>query len=380
MAPDAVELTRRLLQFNTINPPGVERASARFLGELLADYGFRVDYSEFAPERTSVIARLGGVSGKLPLGFTGHLDTVPLGAAAWTRNAFGASLEGGKLYGRGSSDMKSGIAAFVVAALRLAPKLEKGPGVTLVLTADEETGCQGSLHLIEQPELLGRVGALIIGEPTGNYPLLGHKGALWLELVARGVTAHGSMPERGDNAIYKAVAAIEQLRRFDFETPAHTLMGAPTLNVGTVRGGLNINSVPDEAVIGVDIRTVPGQDHSALVSRLERALEGTAAVRAIVDVAGIYSEPSHPWIQEVFAASAGHLGSTPVPRAATYFTDGAVLERAYCATPMVILGPGQPELAHQTDEYCVLERVEQAAALYGELLERWHDLPGVAGL
>src|SRR6185295_17569674 len=147
-----------------------------------------------------------------------------------------------KLYGRGASDMKSGLAAFIVAALKLADELKRGPGVTLVITADEECGCGGAAHLVAKRELLGEVGALLIGEPTANYPLVGHKGALWLEATTRGVTAHGSMPERGDNAIYKASAAISRLRKFDFEAPPHALMGTPTLNVGTIRGGLNVNS------------------------------------------------------------------------------------------------------------------------------------------
>ena len=125
--PDAVQLTRELLGFNTINPPGAEQACARHVGALLERAGFAVDYAEFAPARTSLVARIGNMSGSAkgrpPLGFTGHIDTVPLGAAAWTADAFGASMEGGKLYGRGASDMKSGVAAFVIAALGLADKL-----------------------------------------------------------------------------------------------------------------------------------------------------------------------------------------------------------------------------------------------------------------
>src|SRR5579862_6047698 len=143
--PDAVQLTRELLRFNTINPPGAEQACAEHLGVLLERAGFDVAYSEFAPARTSLVARIGNVNGdaksKPPLGFTGHIDTVPLGAAVWKVDAFGASQEGGKLYGRGSSDMKSGIAAFVVAALRHAGKLKSSVGLALVITADEECGC-----------------------------------------------------------------------------------------------------------------------------------------------------------------------------------------------------------------------------------------------
>ncbi len=369
--PDAVQLTRELLKFNTINPPGAEQACAQHVGELLKRAGFTVDYAEFEPTRTSLVARIGGAKGKPPLGFTGHIDTVPLGAAAWKADAFGASMEGGKLYGRGSTDMKSGVAAFVVAALSMADKLKNGPGITLVITADEECGCGGAAHLVKQGKLLGEVGALVIGEPTANYPLIGHKGAFWLDVTTRGITAHGSMPERGDNAIYKAAAAIGKLREFDFEAPPHALMGAPTLNVGTVHGGLNINSVPDETVIGVDIRTLPGQDHALIRSRLQRLLGETIEVTPTIDVAAIYSDPAQPWIQRVFDVTEPRLGVRPQARCATYFTDAAVLKDAYRDIPMVVLGPGEPELAHQTDEYCLVDRIEQAVDIYTDLIKDW---------
>lgn len=369
--PDALQLTRELLKFNTINPPGAEQACAQHLGDLLKRAGFTVDYAEFAPTRTSLVAKIGGVKGKRPLGFTGHIDTVPLGSAVWKADAFGASLEGGKLYGRGSSDMKSGVAAFVVAALRMVEQLKNGPGVTLVITADEECGCGGATYMVKQGNLLGEVGALVIGEPTANYPLVGHKGAFWLDVKTHGITAHGSMPEQGDNAIYKAAAAITKLRDFDFETPAHALMGAPTLNVGTVHGGLNINSVPDSTVIGVDIRSVPGQDHALLQSRMQRMLGETVEVTATLDVASIYSDPAQPWIQHVFDVTQSRLGARPQAKTATYFTDAAVLKEAYRDIPMVVLGPGEPQLAHQTDEYCLVDRIEESVAIYSELIKDW---------
>ena len=226
-------------------------------------------------------------------------------------------------------------------------------------------------NMVKQGNLLGEVGALVIGEPTANYPLVGHKGAFWLDVKTHGITAHGSMPEQGDNAIYKAAAAITKLRDFDFETPAHALMGAPTLNVGTVHGGLNINSVPDLTVIGVDIRSVPGQDHALLQSRMQRMLGETVEVTATLDVASIYSDPAQPWIQHVFDVTQSRLGARPQAKTATYFTDAAVLKEAYRDIPMVVLGPGEPQLAHQTDEYCLVDRIEESVAIYSELIKDW---------
>ena len=110
---DPRALTRELLRFNTINPPGMERACARHLGGLLEAAGFRVAYHEFAESRTSLVAEIGGDDARAPICFTGHIDTVPLGAAPWTKDAFAGETDGDRVYGRGSTDMKSGIAAIV---------------------------------------------------------------------------------------------------------------------------------------------------------------------------------------------------------------------------------------------------------------------------
>src|SRR5207237_9834947 len=175
-------------------------------------------------------------------------------AAPWTRNPLGGEVDAGRRYGSSSRDMKSSIAAMVEAALRLAKTPLRKAGITLVLLAGEETGCEGAAHLAKVPGALGRAGALMVGEPTGNRPVIGHKGALWLRARARGVTAHGSMPQMGVNAVVKAAQAVLALSSFRFDVPPDALLGAPTLNGGTIKGGLNVNSVPAEAVIGIELR------------------------------------------------------------------------------------------------------------------------------
>jgi succinyl-diaminopimelate desuccinylase len=144
-----------------------------------------------------------------------------------------------------------------------AERLEGTPGVVLYITAGEEAGSQGAFVLARRG-MLGEAGALVVAEPTTNRPLCGHKGALWLKATTRGVTAHASMPDQGVNAIYAAARAVGRLESFDFGVERHPVMEAPTLNVGTLHGGLNINSVPDRAEIGIDIRTIPGMRHGPL--------------------------------------------------------------------------------------------------------------------
>ncbi len=362
---DAIALTRALLHFDTVNPPGRERECARHVGALLAEAGFKVDYHEYADHRTSVIARAGGSEAKPPLCLTGHLDVVPLGARPWAKDPFAGEADGDKLYGRGSSDMKAGVAAMLLAARGTAKNLAGTPGIVLVLTASEETGCIGSQHLASLPQLMGRAGAIVVGEPTSNAPLVGHKGSLKFYARFRGVSAHGSMPHLGVNAIYKAARALARLEKFDFGVPAHRVMGAPTLNVGTIEGGSTVNAVPDAAAIGVDIRTVPGMDHSELLKKLNSLLE-EAEIEVFSDLQPVWTEPEEAWVQRVFEICKAHE-----VRTAPYMTDAANLLKAYPGAPAVVLGPGEAAMAHQTDEYCSMERTRQAVAIYEALIRDW---------
>ena len=241
----------------------------------------------------------------------------------------------------------------------------------MVITADEECGCGGAKQLVEDATLLGKVGALIVGEPTNNYPLVGHKGALWLEAVAKGVTAHGSMPERGVNAVYLVAKAVMALENFHFPDCKHRLMGSPTLNVGNIFGGMNINSVPDYARIGIDIRTVAGMNHDDVKALIQEAVGLDITLNTLVDVGPVFTDPKNDWVQEVFGVMEKQLGEAPQAKTVSYFTDAAILHQAYVNTPTVVLGPGEAQMAHQTDEYCLVDRLEQGFDGYRDLIRAW---------
>jgi succinyl-diaminopimelate desuccinylase len=375
-ALSAIELTRKLIGFKTINPPGDETGCIEFLADLLSGGGFKTRLYHFAPGRASLVATLGKNGRRLPLCFAGHVDTVPLGSAAWQREPFAGTIEDGKIYGRGASDMKSGIAALVVAALEAASQIKGQENLILVIVGGEETGCEGSFHLAGLDGVLEKAGGVIVAEPTSNFPLVGHKGALWLKAATEGVTAHGSMPECGVNAIYKAARAVDQLTQFDFGVPPHPHLGKPTLSVGTISGGMNINSVPDAAEIGIDLRTIPGINHADLLRELAVYLGPEVSLEPVIDVEGIWTDPQHPWIQEVYHVLTPILGQRPEPKTVAFFTDAAALTQAYPGAPIVILGPGEPQLAHQTDEYCFLSRIEEAVETYRQIAGRWYGIPG----
>lgn len=371
MTIGAVELTQELVRFDTINPPGNERSCAERLGGFLEDAGFDLTYHEFGKDRANLIARIGGDDAKPSLCFTGHLDTVPLGLQPWSVDPFAAEISGGKLWGRGSTDMKSGVAAFTVATISLADKLTGTPGLELVITAGEETACSGAFDLAGKSDALGKVGAVVVAEPTSNRPWVGHKGALWLKGTAKGITAHGSMPEQGANAIYKAARALTKLEEFDFNVARHPVLGGPTLNVGTVKGGINVNSVPDHVEFTIDMRTIPSQDHDRLCEQIASYLGDEAEIEKMIDVGGVWTEPEDEWMQQVFGVVSNMTDWSPAIETATYFTDASALTPAYGGPPTVVLGPGEAALAHQTDEYCFVERIDEATDIYVEITKRW---------
>jgi succinyl-diaminopimelate desuccinylase len=297
-----------------------------------------------------------------------------LGARPWAFEPFSGLIDDGNLYGRGSSDMKSGIAAFVVAGIEMANQAKQGAGVTMIITAGEETGCEGAFHLAANKEIvdfLGPAGCFVVAEPTANEPLLGHKGAYWLRAKTEGVTAHGSMPERGDNAFYKLAKAALTLEQFKFDTPPHAMMGQGTLNIGTAKAGLNINSVPDAAEMTLDIRTVAGQSHTHIYGCLCKALGPTVQLDTIIDIEGVFTPANDPWMETVFDHCTQLNGVRPIEKTVSYFTDASALKSVIGNPPTVILGPGQPEMAHQTNEFCYVDKIEDATKLFANLISDW---------
>jgi succinyl-diaminopimelate desuccinylase len=369
----AAHLTQELIRFETINPPGNESPCAHYLGGILEAAGFNTSYASMGDNRDNLIAWIGGEEGRLPICFSGHTDVVPLGAAPWTVAPFGGEIADGRIYGRGSSDMKSGVAAFATAAFKLAPRLGATPGLVLVITAGEERGCEGA-NLLSRQGLLPKAGAIVVAEPTANRVLAGHKGVFWLEGAARGVTAHGSMPEQGDNAVYKAARAALALEAFDFSGDAHPILGRPTVNVGWMRGGLNVNSVPDEARFGVDVRLVPGVERERLIERFRQASGGEVDFEVKGASDAVWTDPGDAWVRDVAGVVQSATGAASPIGGASFFTDAAALKLGMGNPPTVILGPGEPSMAHQTDEYCLVKRVEEAEAIFAELIVRWCGL------
>lgn len=370
----ATSLTRDLVRTNTVNPPGMEEKSVLLLGNLLEKAGFRIRTHAFEPGRLSLVARM-GANDRDGLCMTGHLDTVPLGEKPWTTDPFGGEIMDNALWGRGSADMKAGVAAMVVAACSMAAAhpdpSHAGPALEIVLTASEENGCFGARDLAAH-DLLGRCGAVVVGEPTNNRPMLGHKGVFWLEATFSGRTAHAAYPHLGDNALLKAARAALAVDASLFAADPHAVMGSPTVNIARLTSGDNYNSVPDKAVLGMDIRSTALWPHARIREQVETATrEFEPKFRILADMPPLWSEPDTPWITRVFDQIEARNTIRPKPEIASFYTDGGVLGPAYGNVPTIILGPGDSAHAHQVDEHILVERIDQAVVLYTELIRDW---------
>lgn len=371
---NAISLTEKLISFNTVNPEGNEKDIAIFVGNLLADNGFTIDFHNLGNNRLTLIAEKGLSNFIPPVVLTGHFDTVPLGEKQWNEDPFSGTIKEGKIYGRGSSDMKGGLAAMMVASIEAFNDTAPLGGVRLIFTAGEETGCHGAKHLADTNYNLGQASAIIVGEPTANIPAIGHKGALYLKVSASGKTAHSSMPELGVNAIYKVARAITKIENFRFNAERDELHGLPTINVGLIKGGKNLNSVPDHAEFTIDIRSTDKIKHSEILERLSGELGKEVTIEVLVDLPPVSTLEISPFVQLVYTVCGINPVKDVLRKSLPYMTDGAVLQKSYNGVPTIILGPGQPEMAHQTDEFCYTTKIEEAVSIYKNIILKYGNL------
>lgn len=376
MTVDAIVLASRLVQSNTVKASGGDERAVleQIIAPLLKEAGFTVEiyfYDPTNPKRASLSARLKPGSHESTMLFCGHIDTVPFGSNPWKENPLSGSVHDGALHGRGSSDMKSGVAAYVAAACVMADHVKRGQGdLAIQVYGGEETGDEGSRDLSKRPGLLENVKAVVVAEPTGAKPLAGHKGCLWLKARARGKTAHGSMPENGINALAKLVPFADRCLDFSL-SGLHPVLGRGTIVLSCLHGGFNINNVPDDAWLTLDIRTIPGQRHEEIRHLLQALAGPEIAFETLLNLSPVWTEPSNPWFSHAMDVLTPVLGEHPQVAGAMFFTDAATLRPCLSDVPITIFGPGPGRLAHQTDEYCPLDQIQTVFQADCALIEDW---------
>jgi succinyl-diaminopimelate desuccinylase len=368
---ELVRLTAESLRINTVNPPGNERPLAEFFAEKMEELGLDVYLRPIGENRANVVGILRGNGKKKALLYNGHLDTVPPGDVRWEHDPFSGAIVGNRIYGRGASDMKSGLAAMIIAAAALKrANVELAGDLVIAGTAGEEVDSVGAKALLGD-EKLPAIGAILIGEPSGNELYIAEKGALWLRVVALGKTAHGSMPDTGVNAILHMKEFMDQLCSYEFKFQNHPLLGAPTMNIGTIRGGIKTNVVPDSCEITIDIRTVPGMSHSAIIEDfkaiIEKLKENIPELNMTIEVENdrppVGTDKDHEFVKLAIKVGEGVFKKALVPKGVNYYTDGAVFVPEM-NLPFLILGPGEAGLAHQPNEYVEIDKLLKAAEFY----------------
>jgi succinyl-diaminopimelate desuccinylase len=372
-----VELTRDLIRYRSVNPPGNEGEVAEFLAGRMRDLGIEASVETVQPGRANVIGRIAG-GGGTALVFTGHLDVVPPGGQRWQHDPFEAEMVDGRVYGRGSADMKGGVAAIVTAMAALVRSGYRPSGdILLAATCGEEAGMLGARAMVDA-RALPTGGNLVVAEPTDLNVFHGEKGVLWLRVRALGRTAHGSMPWLGANAISAIARLIPRLEEYPFDFEESPLLGKPSISVNVINGGNKTNVVPDVCEIEVDMRTVSTQDHAAIVEHVRRLAEEVASsvhpelrieVEVDQDVSALETAREHPLVDAAIASVRDVRGQEPQVGGVTYGTDGAHLGPGF-DMPVVICGPGANGMAHQPDEYVEVGQLVQAAEIYVDLAHR----------
>jgi len=370
---ELVELAKSLISFRTEIPPGNEEDCACFVGDYLQDLhveGAEIRLDRFEQGRANVVARFGPAAPGLLLG--GHIDVVPAGGeSAWSSPPFEGEVRGGRLYGRGSADMKSGLAA-ILKAVELKAKEKLSRGLFFVGTAGEEVGFEGLKSLYARkvlPEKAAKFG--VLGEPTELRPVRAHKGLADFRITVTGKSGHASKPELGVNAIEKCAKFIESLSRWtrSIAIDQDSDLG-PTIATATViSGGTKSNVIPGKCEVIVDSRWIPKHGtafvYKGLKSMVASLKEGDPEVDAKVEL--MYDSPSlklpadNPFVR--LAESASGRRSEVMP----YGTEAALY--AQHGTPSLVLGPGSLKQAHVVDEFVSVAEVRKAEAIYTKLIE-----------
>jgi succinyl-diaminopimelate desuccinylase len=348
-----------------------ELGAAELVARRMRGWGWKPDAWEVEPGRPNVVATIDGGRPGPTLLFEGHTDVVSEGdPSAWTHPPFGAEVAGGRLFGRGAADMKSGLAAMMFAARALELGGEFPGRVVVAALVDEEGMMAGVKDLVASGRAAG-VDAAIICEPEEREVCIAQKGAIRVRVTSRGRMAHGAMPEHGLNPIPPLVAFIQRAERLQAELQRtngeHPYLGwdyiTPTVVVANRPEQFNV--IPDRAFVWLDIRTTPATDHGRLLARVRAILDEGLELDVIDDRPATQTPKEHPVVRAVVDAHRAVYGETPVFGGVPGSTDGTILWRD-AGIPIVTYGPGDKWIAHQVDEFVEIDEVVRAAEVYVE--------------
>ncbi len=365
---DEVRLTQELIRINSENPPGNEKKIAKFIKDYLEDFGIPAEMIEFGKNRFNVIGEKGKGKGLI---LAGHIDTVPSGdLKKWKYSPFEGKIVKGKIYGRGASDMKGGLAA-ILGSLRKFKNKNFKKRLVLAFVGDEEVAMKGTKYLIEKRKsFLKNVKYGVMAEPTNLDIRIAQKGITMIKLKFKGKAAHGSKPELGDNAILKASDFIQELKKLTrkLKKKKDPLLGSGTINVGKILGGTKVNIVPDYCEVEIDRRLIPGETPAIAIKQIRKILEKLnlkAKIEYLNEPRLAMKIPKNSKIVKMIQSikKAKIKGESGYTESELYYRE--------CGIEFVSFGPGDPKLAHVINENIKISKIKKAKKVFEKLIERW---------
>ena len=363
------KLLSKLIQAQTTADKG-ELAAAEIISAELGRSGIDSRIDSWDRTRANITAQVKSSGRKGALLFACHLDVVPAGEVSWSKPAFAAIESEGKIYGRGSMDMKGGIAAIVTAIGEIADSGTKLQGdIILFGAAGEETDSCGAKRFVRNRGELPEIAGVVLPEPTDFEIITAHRGILWLKVQTFGKAAHSSAPQLGVNAIASMKSVLDELENFKIRFEPHDLLGDCSMSINTITGGQAMNVVPDKCDLGIDIRTVPGQNYQDIIDDLQNIFaklkqknpQFEAEVSVVRQVGALETDTQCDFVRN-FCSVTGINKTTAVG----FTTDGPHF--ASLGLPVVVFGPGKPHLAHKPDEYIDISDLKKGVEYYKNII------------
>lgn len=370
----SIALLKEILAIPSVNGADNEGAVAEFIANYLKEKHIDAFVQQIDETHANIIAKLEGKSSETVV-WNGHLDTVPYGnTEEWNTDPSIPVEKNGRIYARGASDMKSGLAAMVYLLGEIGESGEKPEQTILFLgTCDEEKSGLGAEKILEEIDLSSG-SLLLIGEPTGCKLGVAQKGCIWAQLNISGKTSHGAYPEEGYNAVEYGMKIVCRIKKWVTEYE-HRLLGTATAQVTMIQGGIAPNMTPDFAEILLDIRIVPGisaEDVEKKIKKIcrEEVEETNGEVKFEVRIKNarraIEITEEERWLKE-FKAYFKQNGAETEEIGINYFTDASILTKKESEIPVLLFGPGEPRLAHKPNEFVELEKYEKYIEILGEI-------------
>jgi acetylornithine deacetylase/succinyl-diaminopimelate desuccinylase family protein len=374
-----LETLSDLIRINSVNPAYAngrpEFEIQRYILAFFEGRGIDVWTQDVLPERPNVIAQLSGQKKDRRIIFEAHVDTA--GVRHMAIPPFEPAISNGRMYGRGACDTKAGLAAMMHAITDLKSE-NKNPvcDVWVVAAVDEEHSYRGVAKLCENTQ----ASAAVVAEPTEMKLAIASKGCVRFGITARGKSAHSSEPHLGANAIEHMARVIDVLAGYTsrLEVLSHPLLGSPTLNVGLIEGGTQVNAVPEFCRIEVDRRLIPGEQAVTALDDIKRELrrigDNDGGLQVFVEPAALQDWPLETSVNSPIVVQASlalrDAGLDPQPVGVPFGSDASKLSMV--GIPSVVIGPGNIAQAHTENEFVDIDQVEQAFEVYRQLMASFH--------